>query len=79
MIVGHNYDSQFASLNDFEGDIELLLTVLDGSVYTYKSYQVDSLNPDQVDEMMLGDWDLTVFTCNYAGDKRVAVRCDLLQ
>ena len=36
---------------------------------------MESLDPDQVDEMLTGEWDFTVFTCNYAGDKRIAYRC----
>lgn len=77
VIVGHNYDSQFAALNNLEGDIEVILSRMDGTVYTYESFAVVELEPDQVDEMLTGEWDLTLFTCNYAGNKRIAVRCAL--
>lgn len=75
VIVGHNYESQLAALNDFDENLEVILTCKDGTVYTYESFMVESLNPDQVDEMLTGNWDFTVFTCNYAGDKRIAYRC----
>lgn len=75
VIVGHNYESQLAALNDFDENLQVILTCKDGTVFTYESFMVESLDADQVDEMLTGDWDFTVFTCNYAGDKRIAYRC----
>ena len=77
VIVGHNYASQFGTLNDVSQDFLVYLHMPDGSVYKYKSVATESLNPDQVDEMLMGDWDLTLFTCSYSGEKRIAVRCML--
>lgn len=79
VIVGHNYDSQLAILNDLEADakVNIKLTLLDGSTYTYTSFAMESLNPDQVDEMISGKWDLTVFTCSYSGENRIAMRCNM--
>ena len=77
VIVGHNYASQFGTLNDVSQDLLVYLHMPDGSVYKYKSVATESLNPDQVDEMLMGDWDLTLFTCSYSGEKRIAVRCVL--
>ena len=76
VIVGHNYDSQFASLNDIDGDVHVILTLMDGTVIHYESFAKEALDPSEIDEMIHGDWDLTLFTCSYSGEKRIAIRCD---
>ncbi|SFH52811.1 Sortase (surface protein transpeptidase) [Pseudobutyrivibrio sp. OR37] len=79
VIVGHNYDSQFGDFNLLGKDevITAKLTTLDGTVYEYESTLIENLNPDQIDEMLSGQWDLTLFTCSYSGEKRITVRLDL--
>ncbi len=77
VISGHNYNTQFGEINHVNGTITAKLTQLDGSVSYYVSTGMESLNPDQVDEMVSGDWDMTLFTCSFSGDKRVAVRFEL--
>ena len=32
-----------------------------------------------VEDMELGIWDLTLFTCTYGGRSRIAVRCDQIE
>jgi len=80
VIVGHNYDSQFGDINKLTANdtVHVNLTLLDGSTYHYQSIAYENLNPEQIDEMLMGDWDLTLFTCSYSGDKRIAIRCDLI-
>ncbi|MBP5197991.1 MAG: sortase [Lachnospiraceae bacterium] len=79
VIVGHNYDTQFGALRECEDETEVILTLTDGSVYEYTSYLTEEMNPDEVDRMIEGNWDLTLFTCSLNGEKRVAIRCDLLE
>ena len=75
VIVGHNYDSQFGRLNEIEIGAVISLTLADGTDYFYRVCEIEELKPEQVEEMLNPNWDLTVFTCNYARDRRVAVRC----
>ena len=79
VIVGHNYDSQFGNFNQLNKDdtVTAKLTMVDGGVYTYTSKLIEDLEPDQIDEMLAGDWDLTLFTCSYSGEKRITIRFDL--
>lgn len=81
VIVGHNYDSQFGNFNklDSSQEVNAILTLLDGTKYYYKSKQLENLNPSQIDEMLSGDWDMTLFTCSYSGEKRIALRFDLVR
>ena len=50
-------------------------TAVSGDVYEYEVEKVETLNPYAVDEMLSGDWDLTLFTCTNKGKARAAVRC----
>lgn len=75
VVVGHNYDSQFGKLNQVAEGLEVWIHLMDGTSYRYVSTSMESYNPDQVEEVLVGDWDLTLLTCNYAGDKRIVLRC----
>ena len=81
VIVGHNYDSQFGNFNklDSSQEVNAILTLLDGTKYYYKSKSLENLNPNQIDEMLSGEWDMTLFTCSYSGEKRIALRFDLVR
>ncbi|MCR5255789.1 MAG: sortase [Acetatifactor sp.] len=79
VIVEHNYEIQFGALRECTDDIEVILTLTDGSVFEYTSFLAEEMNPDEVDRMIDGNWDLTLFTCSLNGEKRVAIRCDLLE
>ena len=49
-----------------------------GAVYKYNCKSIETLEPTQVEMMITGEWDLTLFTCNYRGDKRLAYRFELI-
>ena len=49
---------------------------MDGVVTNYEVVGLDVLVPTAVEEMTAGDFDLTLFTCTYGGQSRVAVYCD---
>ena len=44
--------------------------------FTYEVMAVDVLDPYATEEMVSGEYDLTLFTCTYGGASRVTVRCD---
>jgi sortase A len=37
---------------------------------------LEILRPTAVEEMISGDWDLTLFTCTIGGATRVTIRCE---
>lgn len=47
-------------------------------VYKYSCKAIETLEPTQVEEMITGDWDLTLFTCTYNNAKRVGYRFELI-
>lgn len=77
VLCGHNMPSHFAPILSFEiGDI-VTFTDVNGKVFTYEVAQIYNLKPVDIEKMITGDWDLTLFTCTYSGAERVTVRCVL--
>lgn len=77
VIAGHNYKSSFGKLSKLTvGNIAYFKDV-NGNVYKYHCKAIETLSPKSVNEMVTGDWDLTLFTCTYNGVNRVAYRFEL--
>ena len=76
VIAGHNYASHFGRLNELSEGEQVLLTDSDGNTFTYQVKSREILQPTAIEEMVEGDWDLTLFTCTVGGKARVTVRCD---
>lgn len=75
VIAGHNYKSHFNPLKNVKIDTEVLFTDMDGQIHQYKVAERQIVQPTDIDEMIYGDWDLTLFTCTYGGQTRLAIRC----
>ena len=77
VIAGHNYKSSFGKLSDLEVGNIVYFKDVNGAVYKYHCRSIETLSPKSVNEMVTGDWDLTLFTCTYNGASRVAYRFEL--
>lgn len=44
-------------------------------MFTYCVAEEEILQPAQTEQMVSGDWDLTLFTCTVGGRSRVTIRC----
>jgi len=75
IIAGHNYSRHFGKLNILSVGDPILFTDIHGTTYHFKVSLIQVLAPDDVEGMLSGDWDLTMFTCTYGGASRVTVRC----
>ncbi len=75
VIAGHNYRRHFGKLSDLQQGDEVMLKSMDGNTYTYQVMALGTLNATAVDEMTSGEYALTLFTCDYSGNARIAVRC----
>ena len=74
VIAGHNYRCHFASLSQLEEGDMIMFTTMNGETVTYTVGLMEVLNPDQGEEMMKSDWDLTLYTCTYGGRTRLTIR-----
>lgn len=76
VICGHNYTAHFARLVNLNIGDSVVFTDMDGNEFSYKVSQIETIPGTAVEDMKTGDWDLTLFTCNFSGQARVTVRCD---
>lgn len=80
VIAGHNYSSHFGKLADLLLEDTVRFIDVDGNVFEYAVHELEVLQPTAVNEMITDDdWDLTLFTCTWGGQSRVAVRCTRVQ
>lgn len=75
VVCGHNMWSHFAPLMSMEIGDEVTFTDVNGNTIIYEVIQIYNLGPKEIEAMITGDWDLTLFTCTYSGVDRVTVRC----
>lgn len=79
VLAGHNYKSHFSNIKLLTSGDEIIFTDVEGNRFVYQVAEQEVLDPTAVEEMKTGNWDLTLFTCNYSGQMRVAVRCVLTE
>lgn len=76
VICAHNYARHFGHLTELNLGDDILFTDLEGKATHYTVADIQVLASDAVDNMISGDYPLTLFTCTYGGKSRIAVRCD---
>ena len=79
VIAAHNYTSHFGSLRQLSPGDAVILTDMDGNIFTYEAADFHTLSPNEVDAMVNNEWDLTLFTCTVGGQTRFAVGCTLIE
>ena len=79
VIMAHSYKSHFGRLSTLSEGSAVQFTDMDGKTWCYKVVAMDVLDPTAVDEMIAGEYDLTLFSCTPTGKHRVTVRCDLVE
>lgn len=79
VVMAHNYSYHFGSLKDLRVGDTVTFTDMDAQTIYYEVVALDVLGPYDVEEMTSGEYDLTLFTCNYSGKARVTVRCDRME
>ena len=77
IIAAHNYGRHFGKISLLRAGDEVTFTDVDGVEYCYEVQGTETLGAYDVEQMLSGDWDLTLFTCTYGGQNRITVRCSL--
>ncbi len=75
VIMAHNYACFFGSLVDIQIGDAVYFTDMQDHVFAYEVVELEALDRLDVEQMIGGDWDLTLFTCTIDGMTRVTVRC----
>ncbi len=76
VLMGHNYTNGFGQLAHLEQGDRLYFRDVHGVSTHYRVTLIDVLSATSVEEMIRGDFDLTLFTCTYGGKNRLTIRCD---
>ena len=79
VLMAHNYSSHFGRIYQLELGDGIVFTDMDGNVITYEVVGKDVLAPTAVEEMTSGDFDMTLFTCNYSGESRITIYCNKIE
>lgn len=75
VLCAHNYQQLFRRVTQLQPGDEVLFTDMDGLTWTYEVADLETLQPDMVEEMNDSGYDFTFFTCTYGGQSRLTLRC----
>lgn len=76
VIAGHNYTRHFGKIPLLSAGDSVYFVDMDGSAIEYSVVAIDILAATDIEEMTAGDYDLSLFTCDYSGQNRITLRCD---
>lgn len=79
IISAHNYERHFGRLTSMIPGDEVRFTDVDGNVFYYAVCGKEKLDMRNVQGMMEGEWDMTLFTCVPGGARRETLRCRLVR
>ncbi len=75
IIMAHNFDTHFGGLIKLAIDDPVVFVDAEGTSFRYRVVEMETLDGMAIEEMVAGEWDLTLFTCTKGGAARVTVRC----
>lgn len=76
VIMAHNYGKHFGTIGKLQPGDAVIFTDVDGKTTSYEVVLQEILQPTEVDAMVSGVFDMTLFTCTYGGQTRITVRCN---
>lgn len=79
VLLGHNYTVHFGKLSRLKNDDMIYFTDIKGILHTYKVIGIEVLEETAIEDMTSGEYDLSLFTCDYSGRNRLTVRCDRIE
>ncbi|MBQ3182561.1 MAG: sortase [Clostridia bacterium] len=75
VLLGHNYTAHFGKLSRLTQGDKVYFTDINGILYSYEVVGIDILDQTDIEAMSSGEYDLSLFTCDYSGKNRLTVRC----
>lgn len=79
IVCAHNYRRHFRKIGTLNTGDEIVFEDVDGNVFVYTVVEKEILFPNEAEELISGDWDITLFTCTLGGRTRIVVRCKSTQ
>ena len=78
VICGHAYRTHFKYLANLEQGDLVIITDFYNNTYIYEVLEIEILKPTDIEEMLSGEFDLTLYTCTSDSKNRITVRCNLI-
>ena len=75
IIAAHNFGSHFGNLGQLADGDTVTFVDVNGVAYHYVVLTAEIVDGYDLRGMDAGEWDLTLFTCNFSGVERITVRC----
>lgn len=81
VIAGHNYSRHFNKIKKLRSGSEVYFIDVEGYQYHYQVMNIEVLEENENEYLIQenDEWDLSLFTCNYNGEKRVVLRCKKIE
>ena len=79
VLLAHNYRSHFGALSRLQEGDEVVFVDMDKETTVYAVAAMDVVEAAAVEEVIAGDFDLTLFTCTYGGQNRIVAYCDIVK
>lgn len=79
IISGHSYKNHFRHIRKLDLGDRVIFTDMDGNRFVYEITGTEVIAETDVEQMEVGEWDLTLFTCTPNGSSRHTVRCTLVE
>ena len=79
VICAHNYRKHFAKLRTLHSGDAVVITDADGNEFVYQVWEIEILQPADLEAMIDSDYDLTLYTCTTGGKTRLTVRCNKVE
>lgn len=79
VICAHNYRKHFAKLRTLHSGDAVVITDADGNEFVYEVWEIEILQPTDLEAMIESDYDLTLYTCTTGGKTRLTVRCNKVE
>lgn len=76
VIMAHNYTKHFGMISELNENDTVKFTDMNGNTTSYRVVVTDVLSEMDIEDMTAGEYDLTLFTCNYDGKSRITIRCE---
>ena len=74
IICAHNHASHCGKRKSLRVGDTAIFTDMDENVVRFQLAAQETIQPEDLEAMEAGDWDLTLFTCTVGGQSRVTVR-----
>ena len=74
IICAHNYASHFGKLKNLRVGDTAIFTDMDENVVSFQLAAQETIQPEDLEAMEAGHWDMTLFTCTVGGQLRVTAR-----